>query len=233
VIQPAPAKPGGSRGGSLFPVEGDRWHVTVTGFGGDYPPVEPVAYLEYLRGFRVPAIYEAVRDAEPVSQVFGSRSTENRHLHLERARAWPRGFMVVGDAAVHLNPVYAQGMTLAALAGEALHRCLSAGDDRLPERFHKALDRAVQAPWMLATSVDLQVPQRRGSPAPAGFGVMSFYMDQLMRLAPRHNPTARRFAEVLHLVRHPMSLMSPRILVPALLARGDGEPAPARTAAVG
>ena len=219
LVQPAPAKPDGRRGGSVFPIEGGNWHVTVTGYGGDYPPVEPREYLEFIRNFRIPDIYDAISSAEPVSSVFGSRSTENRHLHLERAKQWPRGFLVIGDAAIHLNPVYAQGMTLAALAGEALDACLAQGDDRLPERFHGGLDRAAQAAWLLATSVDLQVPGHRGSPPPAGFGIVTFYMDRLMKVAPHHNPTARRFAEVLHLVRAPSSLMTPGILLPALMTR--------------
>jgi 2-polyprenyl-6-methoxyphenol hydroxylase-like FAD-dependent oxidoreductase len=222
VIQPAPAKPGGSRGGSLFPVEGGHWQVTVTGFGGDYPPTKPADYLEYLRSFRVPAIYEAVRDAEPVTGVYGSRSTENRHLHLERAKAWPRGFLVVGDAAVHLNPVYAQGMSLSAMAGEALAGCLAGGDDRLPERFYVALDRVVKGAWTLATSVDLQVKGHVGSPPPPGFSVMTFYMDRLMQLVPRHYPTARRFAKVLHLLRPPSSLVAPSVLAQVLLPRRLG-----------
>jgi flavin-dependent dehydrogenase len=215
-VQAAPGKPQGLRGGSIFPIENGQWHVTVAGFAKDYPPTNTEGFLEYTRGFHSPDIYNAIREAEPVGGVFGSRSTENRHLHLERAAAWPRGFLVVGDSAVHLNPAYGQGMTLAALTGEALEQCLAAGDDRLSQRFHGALNRVVQGPWVLATTVDLQSPERLGDPAPAGFPLVRSYMEQLMKVVSHYRPAARRFAEVLQLMRSPNSLVAPHILVPTL-----------------
>ncbi len=235
LIQPAPGRPGGDCGGSLLPIEGGQWSVTLTGFGGNYPPVELDGFLEFARGMRVQDMYDAIKTAEPVGKVFGSRSTENRHLHLERARAWPKGFLVLGDAAVHLNPVYAQGMTLAALECEALDRCLAQGDTRLSERFFTALDRTVRDAWSLATAIDLCVPEHQGDAPPLGFSMTTLYMDQLMKLVCHHRPAARTFAEVIHLLKPPSSLIAPKIAVPAVMTgvfgwsskdgRGNGRPA--------
>lgn len=220
IIQPSPAHPGGACGGSLLPIEDNQWSVTLTGYGGNYPPVEHEGFLEFARGFRVPDMYEALKSAEPVGHVHGSRSTENRHLHLERARAWPKGFIVCGDAVVHLNPVYAQGMTLAALEAEALEKTLAAPasdeDAKLGPRFHAALNRTVQDAWAMATSVDLQVRERKGDPAPPGFAITARYMEQLMKAVCHTPAAARRFAEVIHLLRSPASLLAPSIALPVI-----------------
>ena len=207
------------RAGSLFPIEDNQWQVTVVGCGGDYPPHDGNAFMDFVGSLRAKEMYEELKHAEPVTGVFVSRSTENLHKHLERAAKWPRGFIVTGDAAIHCNPIYGQGMSLASLEAEALDGCLAAGDDRLPERFFTAMDAAARNAWTLATTMDFKVPNYQGPPQPKGFKLITSYMERINKLVLFHGPTARRFAEVLHLLRSPNSLVHPRVLARALFVR--------------
>ena len=70
-IQAAP--PMARRAGILFPVEGNRWIVTLQGGDRDYPPLDHTGFLEFARSLRSPALYRAIKDAEPVGPVSGYR----------------------------------------------------------------------------------------------------------------------------------------------------------------
>ena len=69
--------------------------------------------------------YQAIRNAEPLSQIRGWQQTANLWRRFERLDRWPEGFVAVGDAVRAFNPVYGQGMTVAATTAVALDRALS------------------------------------------------------------------------------------------------------------
>jgi flavin-dependent dehydrogenase len=153
----------------------------------DYPPTDEEGFLEFARSLPTPKLYEAIKAAEPLTRPCGYRRTENRLRHYEQLPRYLEGFLAGGDAACALNPVYALGMTAAALTGQALAGSLKTqrpGDVAgLAQTFQQALHQVVAGPWQMATredrrwpatevaeslvSVRLQVPGRRFMPAPA------------------------------------------------------------------
>ncbi len=207
------------RAGSIFPAENGQWQVGLTGAGGDHPPTEHEGWMAFARSLRSSELYDAIRDARPVGPIAGNRSTQNR-LRLPRARdRWPEGFVVMGDAGCHANPVYGQGMTLAALQAEALARALELGTgDGLARRFHQRARRALLVPWQLAITSDRRVPGCEGPPPPRAAAVNDRLMDGLMQLASQHAPVAEAFLEVMHMVRPPWSLLRPAIALRAASA---------------
>src|SRR4051794_16756976 len=75
---------------------------------------------------------------------------------------FPSGYLVVGDAICSFNPVYGQGMTVAAQQAALLQACLRDGVDRLARRFFEAAKTAIDAPWDIALGNDLRHPQVKG-----------------------------------------------------------------------
>ena len=154
-----PQSPNGSRSGVLAAMEGERWVLSLYGFNQDYPPKDEVGFLEFAGTLSNRAVYNAVKDAKPVSPIYSFRSTENRLRHYERLKL-PSGLVVMGDAVFAFNPIHGQGMTTAAMGALELDRCLaqqfrSRTDlTGLSDRFQKQLARSLQAPWMLATNRD-------------------------------------------------------------------------------
>jgi 2-polyprenyl-6-methoxyphenol hydroxylase-like FAD-dependent oxidoreductase len=67
-----------TRGGVLLPLEGDRWMITLSGLGADYPPTDEEGFMDFARSLRSPLLYEAIKDAEPISAISGYRDTEKR-----------------------------------------------------------------------------------------------------------------------------------------------------------
>jgi 2-polyprenyl-6-methoxyphenol hydroxylase-like FAD-dependent oxidoreductase len=215
-IQSAP--PGRRRGGMIGPVEGGRWLVTLAGGGGDYPPTEEADFLDFARSLRSPALYEAIRRAEPLTHIAGYRATENRLRHYERLGRWPGGLVVLGDAACAFDPVYSQGMTVAALGAETLGGCLqrhrgpSGVLPGLGRAFQRRLARASATPWQLATSADSRYPGAEG-PRPGWMTrLMNRYVDQVIQVSTRDVGVRRRVLEVMQLLRTPSSLLSPGIV---------------------
>jgi flavin-dependent dehydrogenase len=164
-IKPSPS--GSTRGGFIIPLEGDRWQVALVGMAGDYPPTGEACFLEFAASLPVPHLYEAIKSAQPLSKPCGYRRTESRVRHYEHLPRYLDGFVVLGDAVYTLNPVYAQGMTVAAMASQALDACLQnqrslspAGDlTGLAGRFQQELSRSVAGIWQMVTREDLRWPQ--------------------------------------------------------------------------
>ncbi len=153
----------GTRGGIIIPLEGNRWHVTLIGMARDYPPTDEEAFLAFARSLPTAELYEAIKGAEPLTKPFGYRSMGNRLRHYDALPDYLEGFLVTGDAVYTMNPVYAQGMTLAAMAAQTLQHVLEAQRTRadltgLAERFQKELWQAVAGQWRQATMEDRRWP---------------------------------------------------------------------------
>ncbi len=86
----------------------------------NYPPNDEAGYMETLTKLRSPLLAEAVKYAEPISEVYSHRSMANRWRRYDQWPAKLAGFVALGDAACAFNPVYGQGMTTGALSALTL-----------------------------------------------------------------------------------------------------------------
>jgi 2-polyprenyl-6-methoxyphenol hydroxylase-like FAD-dependent oxidoreductase len=211
--------PASSRGGVVNPIERDRWMVTLGAAGRDYPPTDEVGFLEFARSLPVSTLYDAIKNAEPLTPVYGYRKTENRWQHYERLKRSPENFMVTGDAVCAFNPVYGQGMTSAAMGAATLDKCLHdhAGQfGGVAHDFQKRLAKTVSGPWLLATGDDFRYPETEGARRDAMTRLMHRYMDVVMRLANQDPHVFMTFFEVLQLLKPVTALMAPRIIARVL-----------------
>ena len=235
-----PGWPDSPRGGTMRRVEGGLWTVVLVGIGGDYPPTDAAAFVEFARSLHSPAIHDAIKDAEPVSPVYGYRRTANRRRRYDRARL-PENFLVLGDAACVLNPSYGSGMTAAALSAEALEECLdglprraSRGGDALSglgRRFHRRQKRAVAPCWSLTANSDRQWASGGVDGLGLARRVLHRVSEEVMGLAVEREDVARALLETKNLLKSPAALLRPGILLPALYraafaprAKPSGEP---------
>jgi 2-polyprenyl-6-methoxyphenol hydroxylase-like FAD-dependent oxidoreductase len=216
------APPEVTRGGVLLPLEGNRWMVTLSGVGGDYPPTDEEGFMDFARSLRTPMLYEAIKDAEPISDISGYRDTENRRRHYEKLSRQPENFLVSGDAASAFNPIYAQGMTTAALGAEVLEECLREQDavsdahGGLSKRFQKKLAKANAVSWLLATGEDFRVRGVEGGKATFAARLTHRYMDRVLALSLRDIEVRQTFLEVFHMLKPPTELFEPGIALKVL-----------------
>jgi 2-polyprenyl-6-methoxyphenol hydroxylase-like FAD-dependent oxidoreductase len=211
-VQAAP--PERKRGGILFAVEGSRWLLTLVGGGHDYPPKDEALFLEFARSLVSPVIYDAIKNATPLSDIKVHRGTENRLRHFDKLDRQPRNFVALGDAVCAFNPVYGQGMTVAAMGAMTLDSCLrkwSPDEQQFSRRFQKRLAKVVSAPWMLATSQDYRYRETEGGSASRITKFMHRYMDQVLRVST-FDPVVRHILlKAFGMLVPPSALFQPQV----------------------
>jgi 2-polyprenyl-6-methoxyphenol hydroxylase-like FAD-dependent oxidoreductase len=214
--------PTNGRGGLLLPLEGNRWMVTIGGRHGDVPPGDAQGFLTYARGLRTPTIYKAISRAKRLDGVARHGFPESVRRHFERLDDFPRGLLPTGDAICRFNPVYGQGMSVAALEACLLRRLLDTpGEDSDPiatlaPAFFAEVQTLIETPWAVAM-LDFALPETRGQ-RPADFEATLKFGIALTRLAAEDPAVHKLAAEVQNLLK-PRSVYRDPALVQRVLAK--------------
>jgi 2-polyprenyl-6-methoxyphenol hydroxylase-like FAD-dependent oxidoreductase len=200
--------------------EHNRWHLTLSGFNRRYPPTREDDFMASLNRLRSPLIAEMVRLMKPISPVYANRAIRNRWRHYERWNQRCDGFIAIGDACVTYNPVYAQGMTAAALAAQMLRSCLArynALDPDLPRAYHSAQAAIQHDPWLLSAGVDLRFPFTAGQ-KPLAIRLFNAYLDGIGLAARQHESVRQTLVEVAQLIRPVSDFFQPAIAIRVAMA---------------
>jgi hypothetical protein len=218
------APPFRTRGGAIFPIEGNRWLVGLAGGDRDYPPADEAGFLEFARSLPTPTIYDAIKDAEAITPVYSYRGTENRLRHYERLPRYPENLIIIGHAVCAFNPIYGQGMTVAALDAQMLDKCLQKQRERYPEgdltgfarQFQQKLAKLHTIPWTFAISQDSRYPGSEGAKLNLPTRLTIDYMDLVLKVLVSDAKVCQAFLEVLHMIESPAVLFHPSIAVKAI-----------------
>jgi 2-polyprenyl-6-methoxyphenol hydroxylase-like FAD-dependent oxidoreductase len=218
--------PGDTRYGAVLAAEENRWVVTLVGSIGDYPPSDVQGWTKFARTLPTPAIYDLITSARPLTDVVCYRFPANQRRLYEGMKRFPSGYLVIGDAICSFNPLYGQGMSVAAAEAKALDDSLAAGLDGLAARFYAKASAIVDIPWLIATGEDLRYPQVEGT-RPPGSSLVNRYLERVHAAASDDPVVCRKFFDVLNLLAPPSSLMAPAVMLRVLARRaprGVGTP---------
>jgi 2-polyprenyl-6-methoxyphenol hydroxylase-like FAD-dependent oxidoreductase len=203
--------PGRPRGVVLFHCENDTWIVTVIGVAGQEPPCDLAGMCEFVEGFAPARLLAAVRAAEPVGEPVRHRMPCSRWRRYDKMRRFPEGLLVTGDAICSFNPIYGQGMTVAALEALALRDCLSRGTKDLARRFFRAAAAPIRQAWQLSANPDLALPEIDGTP-PLPVRVFNVYVDRVLTAAECDAATFNQFMRVTSMVDPGTRLLRPAMI---------------------
>jgi len=170
-----------------------------------------------------PAVADFIEKCTPVGDVMVYRRTANRRHHYERQRDWPAGLVAIGDSFVSFNPVFGQGITVAASEALLLRDALTAG--RLPGDARWVMRRFASTaalPWSIATGQDLRQPTSIGRQTRVQV-LTNAWARELARLAVHGNTRAMDvLTRMYHLMGSPRSLLHPALFGSALRAQVRG-----------
>jgi 2-polyprenyl-6-methoxyphenol hydroxylase-like FAD-dependent oxidoreductase len=201
------ATPAAPRGAFFSRIEDGKCALSLYGVLGDSAPTDPEGFVAFAKSLRVPDVYDVIKDAEPITDPVTFRypaSVRRRYEHLAR---FPKGLLVLGDAACSFNPLYGQGMTVAAIEAITLRDHLARGDADASS-FHRAIAKVIDVCWDMSVSGDLGYPEVEGDRT-MKVRIGNAYIGKLHAAATIDGELTRRFMRVAGLVDPPTAIMKP------------------------
>jgi 2-polyprenyl-6-methoxyphenol hydroxylase-like FAD-dependent oxidoreductase len=212
IAAPTPSHP---RGAGLAVIEGRRHIVTLMGMVGNRPPTDLAGFLDFAKSLHITDVYDAIIDAEPLDELVGFSFPASVRRRYERMRRFPDGLLVMGDGICSLNPIYGQGMSVAAIEALTLRGHLECGREPRPRKVLRDFAKAIDAPWDIAVGADLAIPGVDGR-RNAKTRMANAYIPRLHAAAAHDAALAIEFLRVAGLVEPPAALFRPNVVVRVL-----------------
>jgi 2-polyprenyl-6-methoxyphenol hydroxylase-like FAD-dependent oxidoreductase len=205
-----PMAPSLPRGGSLFHLEGDKWVSTFFGYHGDSPPIDFGELIEWAGTLIVPDVQDALRHSQSVSEPIKYKVPRQYRWLYHELREQPQNYLVIGDAACCFDPVFGQGMTVAAAQAVALAQALARGESSTAV-LQRKIARVASGPWILASTESQRWPATRGY-QPPGAKLLLRFVDRFYAVAAQDHQLHRLFLQVMNLEKPITALMTPSVL---------------------
>jgi 2-polyprenyl-6-methoxyphenol hydroxylase-like FAD-dependent oxidoreductase len=213
------ANPANPRGAFFAKLDDHVAMLSLTGILGDHPPRDDAGFLEFARSLSAREIYDTVKTCEPIDDAVTFHVPASVRRRYDRLARFPENLLVIGDGVCAFNPVYGQGMSVAAMEAVALAEHLRRGAPR-PRRFFGELAPLVEVPWQISAGGDLAFPGVRGKRTLQA-RVGNAYMARLHAAARVDGRFTEAFFRVAGLVDPPQALMRPGLVLDVLRsARG-------------
>lgn len=191
--------------GLIIPLEGGRWFASISHHGATDRPNTWEEFLAVARRLNTPAIYNAIYKLLPPGGLRHFVLDASRWRHFERLERLPRGILPVADSLCRFNPVYGQGMTVAAREAKLLHDLLGRVDgeedpiEALQAAFMSEVGALLQAPWNMGVIADFAYPTTRGE-RPERYEESRQFEAALFRAAVADPVVQRAFSDVVQLM---------------------------------
>ena len=217
--------PGSPSSGTLFAIENDLFIFTTGGIFGQQVPMDDEGLLEFTKALPSSVYADFLPTATRMSEPIKTRYPASVRRHYEKLKDFPAGYLVVGDAICSYNPVYGQGMSVAALEALALRDLLKGGTKNLARRFFRAAAKPVGTAWTIASGADMRFPDSKITP-PLSARMVNRYLSRVYRVAANDATVAAAFLRVLNLMDTPDRLFAPAVLKRVLRSTQRPGPAP-------
>jgi 2-polyprenyl-6-methoxyphenol hydroxylase-like FAD-dependent oxidoreductase len=192
--------------------ENNTWMFGVGTMAGQRPPGHRDDMAAFAADFAPPHALRALQAGEPLSDVAYYHVPSNRWRRYDKMRRFPAGFLVFGDAVCSFNPIYGQGMTVAAMEALVLRDCLRRGEQDLARRFFRANAKNLRVAWQTAVGSDLALPEVVGR-RPISMRVSNAYLEAVLTAAETDVAAAQQFMRVIGMIDPPLKLLSPKFIL--------------------
>jgi len=230
-----PKPPGSRRMGIMFTIDDKTLMVLLGGWCRDYPPTDAEGFAKFAESLPVPEFHELLEEAKPAPAIHTHQVPSDLWRRYDRMSRFPDGYLVIGDALCSFNPVYGQGMSVAALEVQELQKWLE--NERKSGRgvarrgsgrkLQRRLAKAIAIPWLLATVEDLRYPNVPGRRR-FGLSILQWYVGHVLELSSTNPEVLRRFMLVMNLLRGPGVLLVPYVMMMVLWHSIRGRPSASR-----
>jgi 2-polyprenyl-6-methoxyphenol hydroxylase-like FAD-dependent oxidoreductase len=197
------------RGGGILELESGTCMAMTMGIEDEGCPPEEDAFLKFAGSLNFSNMADYIGSHKPLNDLHRFVDHGDRWLQVHRAGDWPAGLVVIGDALCRFNPIYGQGLTVAAMHARVLQTVLLR--DGTARDYHRRAARVTRVPWLMATSSDLHwdTETRPGAVA----RLSHWHLDRVIARMPGDPDLFRRFSLVQHMLAGPGVLATPSVLV--------------------
>eukprot|EP00775_Hariotina_reticulata_P002252 gene2252-2564_t len=220
--------------GILFRQENDTWMAGLGGSNNIHPGRKDDELLEFAeQRLWTPVFGYLLKGSSllaPACRFYGVNNTWRHYTEL------PDGIIPLADSVCSFSPVYAQGMSVAAIEAAALHQLLTqrqlkqaqadqmqeAGSvkwlEGLPRDFNKAILPIATEAWQFSAGNDQRFPGAASNEPKSSAllgtlleGAMVGYLDNVFKLAGTDLQVQEALLRVLHMMDSPQILFQPSV----------------------
>ncbi len=199
--------------------------VTLTGIMHDHPGATDDTFLDFAKNMDDPCVYEFMRRLKPKTPIASYGYPRTRRMRYDKFKL-PAGFLPFSDSYTSFNPIYGQGMTIAAIEALELDRYLSKSKKFNAKKFYKRVEPYVSFAWGLSYTDMLRLPEAKGKRT-LGTKFMNWYIKRV-QLASTNPKVYRKFLQAMMMTKPPSILFNPvfmlRVLFTRLFSRKDSPP---------
>lgn len=208
----SPSFPENPYGAFIQKIEGSRFFVTFSGYANERAPKTNEEFLAYAQKLPVPDVLRFLEQVEPISEIKIHKIPYQVRRRFDLANV-PNGYLVVGDAHCRFDPVFGQGISVAAMEALELQNCLKDStylDKGFTKTFHKRISKLIATPWDMAITEAFRHPNINGD-RPAIQPIKQWYSKKVYQLSAFDPEVYLRLARVMNLIRTPLHLFHPKI----------------------
>ncbi len=215
-----PEAPKERRNGAAFPIEGNKWIISVGGWHGEQAATEEKNFLEFLKTLPNPNIYDIASTCEPLSDIIQYKYPVSVRRNYEKMFRFPTGLLLLGDSVSSFNPVYGQGISSACLQAVELDKLMSENIDekKLAKTYFKRTLKIKNKLWQMSTNEDFRFPETTGT-RPFGIFLVNKYVSLVHKATIKDEVVCKTFLKVMGLIDSPANLLRPRIVWRILRAK--------------
>ena len=219
-----PEAPYGNKSAVVFPIidenHGPCWLVTAVGRNGEYAGSTHDEFVEFIKSLDQADVYDCISQWELIQDTGHHMSfNENIRTYYDHLLRYPSGLLPCGDSFGRINPIFGQGMSIAAIESEILKKTLGEVNDlkTLTSLYLKRIGCFFDIPWFLVNCEDWRYPHIPGRRKAVKF--INWYTGKLHKLCSKDKQIVSDMYNVLHFNKKPLTLFKPSTVLKALLKK--------------
>jgi 2-polyprenyl-6-methoxyphenol hydroxylase-like FAD-dependent oxidoreductase len=199
IVYPEP--PRQTLGGTLSMVENGKCIVTLNGYLNSLKPEDVISedgFIEQAAKLPLPDIHQELVNGTSLSETKIFKVPQIKWRRFDKIML-PEGLLVAGDSICRIDPVFGQGMSIAALEALAIREYLAkrAGTGSLV-KLQKKLASIVAPVWSMVLCEDFRYPEVKGK-KPFGLRVQQWYVKRIFLLSASNQAIYRDLIKVMNL----------------------------------
>ncbi|MGZ7149243.1 FAD-dependent oxidoreductase [Bacillus sp. BC08] len=217
----SPSFPDNPYGVLIQTIEDYRYFVTFSGYANEKAPQTDEDFYNFAENLSISNVTDFLNKAEAISDIKTYKIPYQVRRRFDLVNNLPERLLVVGDAHCRFDPVFGQGVSVAAMEAHQLQLLLQRRqklDKAFTQQFYKRTAHIIQTPWEMTTTEISRHPQlKRELTIKQKFQL--WYTKQIYQLSATDSDIYIRLVRVMNLIRSPLHLFHPKVLLAVLLKR--------------